>query len=93
MNQYTAYFNRVFDAPIDFDKDIPVSSILYDGMSRTKYLKPSGRSRHTKLFAGDMNEFYRGICSTASIYQIQRTLLGSGFDFSVICQTAFFFCI
>ncbi len=91
MNQYTAYFNRVFDAPIDFDKDIPVSSILYDGMSRTKYLKPSGRSRHTKLFAGDMNEFYRGICNTAaSIYQIQRTLLGSGFDFSVICQTAFF---
>ena len=91
MIRLASYLDSVFDAPIDFNKDIPISSILYDGLSRTKYLKPSGRSRHTKLFAGDMNEFYRGICNTAaSIYQIQRTLLGSGFDFSVICQTAFF---
>lgn len=92
MNQYAAYFNLVFDAMMDFENNIPISSILYDGMSRTKYLKPSGRSRHTKMLAEDMNKFYSkmGICSLASIYQIQRTLLGSGFDFFVTCQTAFF---
>lgn len=88
-----AYIESVFDAPMDFENDIPVSSILYHGMSRTKYLKPSGRSRYTKILADDMKVFYEklGLCSTASMYQIQRVLLGSRFDFSVVCQIAFFF--
>ena len=44
------------------------------------------------MLADDIDEFYRsmGICSIASMYQIQRALLGSRFDFSVICQIAFF---
>ena len=90
--QYAEYLDVVFDAQMDFENDIPISSILYDGMSRTKYLKPSGRSRYTKMLADDMSEFYRnmGICSVASVYQIQRVLLGSLFEFSAICQIAFF---
>ena len=90
--QYMEYLVSVFDSMMDFDSDIPISSILYDGMSRTKYLKPSGRSRYTKMLADDMGEFYgsMGICSVASVYQIQRVLLGSLYDFSVICQIAFF---
>ena len=89
---FARYLASVFDAPMDFSNDIPISSILYNGMSRTKYLKPSGRSRYTKMLADDMNEFYRnmGVCSIASIYQIQRALLGSGFDFSIVCQIAYF---
>ena len=89
---YARYLESVFDAPMDFDNDVPVSSILYDGMSRTKYLKPSGRSRYTKMLADDMHGFYMnmGVCTVASVYQIQRTLLGSGCDFSVVCQIAFF---
>ena len=43
---------------IDFENDIPVSSILYVGMSKTKYLKSSGRSRYTKMLADDMKVFY-----------------------------------
>lgn len=90
--EFAEYLESVFDAPVDFDNDIPVSSILYDGMSKTKYLKPSGRSRYTKMFAEDIYEFYMnmGVCTVASIYQIQRTLLESGCDFSVVCQIAFF---
>ena len=90
--KFAEYLESVFDAPMDFDNDIPISSALYDGMSRTKYLKPSGRSRYTKMLADDINEFYRnmGVCSIASVYQIQRTLLGSGFDFSIVCQIAYF---
>ncbi len=42
--RFASYIESVFDAPMDFGNDIPVSSILYDGLSRTKYLKPSGRS-------------------------------------------------
>ena len=89
---YAEYLDMVFDAPMEFENDIPISSILYDGMSRTKYLKPSGRSRYTKMFADDMGEFYgsMGICSVASVYQIQRILLGSLSEFSAICQIAFF---
>lgn len=90
--QFAEYLDSIFDAPVDFDSDISISSILYDGMSRTKYLKPSGRSRYTKMLADDMNEFYRnmGVCNIASMYQIQRALLEGGADFSVICQIAFF---
>ena len=90
--QYATYLESVFDAPMDFNNDIPVSSIMYDGLSRTKYLKPSGRSRYTKLLADDLNVFYRemGLYNIASMYQIQRVLLGSRFDFSVVCQIAFF---
>ena len=90
--RFAQYLDSIFSAPIDFDNDISISSILYDGMSRTKYLKPSGRSRYTKMLADDMKEFYGGmrICNIASIYQIQRALLENGVDFSVICQIAFF---
>ena len=90
--RYAEYLDMVFNAPIDFENDIPTSSILYDGMSRTKYLKQSGRSRYTKMLADDMSEFYRnmGIYSVASVYQIQRVLLENLHDFSVVCQIAFF---
>ena len=90
--QYMEYLVSVFDSVMDFDNDIPISSILYNGMSRTKYLKPSGRSRYTKMLADDMNEFYRnmGICNVASVYQIQRVLLENLYDFSVVCQIAFY---
>ena len=90
--QFASYLDFVFDAPMDFENDVPISAILSDGMRRTKYLKPSGRSRYTKMLADDMNKFYRGmgICSIASIYQVQKALLGNLFDFSVICQIAFF---
>lgn len=90
--QYMEYLVSVFDSVMDFDSDIPISSILYDGMSRTKYLKPSRRSRYTKMLADDMGEFYgsMGICSVASVYQIQKVLLENLYDFSVVCQIAFY---
>lgn len=89
---FAEYLESVFDAPMDLENDIPISSILYNGMSRTKYLKSSGRSRYTKRLADDMYGFYMnmGVCTAASMYQIQRTLLESGCDFSVVCQIAFF---
>ena len=44
------------------------------------------------MLADDMNEFYRnmGICNVASVYQIQRVLLENLYDFSVVCQIAFY---
>lgn len=55
MVQFVSYLDLVFDAPMDFENDVPISAVLYDGMSRTKYMKTSGRSRCTKMFADDIN--------------------------------------
>lgn len=90
--RFAVYLESVFETPMNLEYDVPISSILYNGMSRTKYLKPFGRSRYTKKFVDDMNEFYRSIdaFTISSIHQVQRALLGSRFDFSAICQIAFF---
>lgn len=44
------------------------------------------------MLVEDMGEFYRNmdLCSIASIYQIQKALLGNLYDFTVVCQIAFF---
>lgn len=90
--QFAEYLDSVFEATVNLENDVAISSVLYDGMSRTKYLKPSGRSRYTKMLADDMEEFYTnmGMHSIASIHQIQKVLLMDHNDFSVICQMAFF---
>lgn len=90
--KFAEYMEKIFDMPIDFENDIPLSAILYHGMSRTKYLKSTGKCRYTKMLADDLNEYYSkiGLCSVASMYQVQRVLLGNRFDFSVVCQIAFF---
>ena len=92
MIWFASYLESIFDAPMDFENDTPISSVLYHGMYQTKYLKASGRSRYTKMLADDLNVFYggMGLCNIASMYQVQRVLLGSRSDFSVVCQIAFF---
>lgn len=90
--QFAEYMEKIFDAPIDFESETPLSAILYHGLCKTKYLKKSGKSRYTQMLAKDMKAFYEKmkLYSIASMYQIQRTLLGDRFDFSVVCQIAFF---
>ncbi len=90
---FDQYMVDVFNAPINFEKDIPVSAVLYHGMQGTKYIKSTGKTRYTKQLAEDMHTYYTrlDICDIASMSQIQRILLGGDrFDFSVICQIAFY---
>lgn len=90
--EYSKYLDKIFDTPIDFENDTPISTVLYAEMCKTKYMKQSGKSRYTKQFAYDLKEFYQkaGLKNISSIYQIQKTLLGVGFEFSTMCQIAFF---
>ncbi len=90
--EFAAYMEKIFDSPVDFENDIPVSAILYFGMEGTKYMSGTGRVRNTRLLADDMMEFFSqiGIADIASYYQIQRTMLGSRSDFLVVSQIAFF---
>ncbi|MEY8419224.1 TniQ family protein [Oscillospiraceae bacterium 44-5] len=77
MIQFASYLESIFETPMDFENDTPISSVLYHGMYQTKYLKPSGRSRYAKMLADDLNVFYRGmgLYNVASMYQIQRVRL------------------
>ena len=90
---FAKYMVDVFNAPMDFERDIPISAVLYHGMQGTKYIKSTGKTRYTKQLAESINAYYKGldICDIASMTQIQRVLLGGDrFDFSVICQIAFY---
>ncbi len=90
--RYAAYMETVFDFSISFSQDIPIRAVLFQGLSKTKYLKPSGRSRYTKALVDDLSVFYKdmSIPQVASMTQVQRTFLKDGSDFSVVCQLAFF---
>ena len=87
---YAAFLEAVFDAPMTLE--IPIRAVLFQGLRRTKYLKPSGRSRYTKALSNDLAQYFYciGIPQVATVSKIQRSLLEGGSDFSVICQIAFF---
>ena len=90
--RYTRFITDVFDAPMDFERDIPISAVLYHAMARTDYMKRTGRSRHTQRFADDLRAYYEGmgLSGIATMNQIQRTLLMGHTEFTTVCQIAFF---
>lgn len=90
--RYTRYISDVFEAPMDFERDIPISAVLYHAMACTDYMKRTGRSRHTQRFADDLRAYYEGIglFGIASINQIQKALLMGHTEFTTVCQIAFF---
>ena len=92
LTEYCKYMYEVFQAPIELNTDTPISTIFYYALRGSKYMPNSTKARHTQMFAEDLKAYYckMGLTEIASIYQIQRTLLGDRFDFSVVCQIAYF---
>ena len=90
--EFASYMEQIFKAPMDFENDIAISDILYYGMEGTKYISSTGKTRNTQMLADDIQKYYRGngLNDVASMYQIQRTLLGSRSDFLIVCQIAFY---
>ena len=90
--EFASYMEEIFETPMNFENDTAINDILYYGMERTKYMSSTGRTRNTKMLADDIQKYYRkiGLNDVASIYQIQRTLLGNRFDFSIVCQISFY---
>lgn len=89
---FAEYTEQVFDAPVDLGKDVPISAILYYAMKDTAYMR-TANCRYMTKFVEDMTQFYEQIelNEIASISRIQKTLLtGRGYDFSLVCQLAFF---
>ena len=77
---------------MDLESDILIHMLLYDRISRQEYLKPSERKQCIRNFTKEMQRFYRsiGLYHVASGHQIQKVLMGERFDFSVVCQIAYF---
>lgn len=92
MINYNKYLSDVFSAPMDFADAAPVHIALFNALIGTKYISSSGKCRNIKLLSDDMKVFYTdmGISNTASFYQVQRVLLGNKFDFTSVCQIAFY---
>ncbi len=89
---FAKYMSDVFVSPLDFENDIPISTVFYNVMLNSRYMKSTRQTRYTQKLSEDLEKFYKkiGIVNTASIYQIQRILLGNRYDSSVICQLAFY---
>lgn len=92
IQRFSGYMATVFDSVIDFEKDIPISAILHYGLYDTPYISKKHTTKYTKKLTEDLQAFYTdmGVNEIASLSQIQRLWFGKRFDFSVICQIAYF---
>lgn len=90
--KFSEYMATVFDSTFDFENPTPISAILYYALENTKYLATTGRTRNTQQLADDLKKYYKtmGIDSVATINQLHRLWSGNIFDFSVVCQVAYF---
>lgn len=91
LQKFSEFMAKIFDSPIDFENDIPISSILHYGLIGTKYMSKKGTTKYTKKLAEDLQAYYTNleISEIASISQIQRHWFNTRFDFSVVTQIAF----
>lgn len=87
---YSRYIVNVFNVPIDFENEIPISAVFYKALKNNGYLK--GSQRKTRQLSEDMCHFFNelSVSNIASFNQVQRVLHGSLYEFSAVCQIAFF---
>lgn len=92
IQKFSEYMATVFDTNIDFEKDVPISSILHYGLFDTPYISKKHTTKYTKKLSEDLQAFYSkmGLSEIATMSQIQRLWFGKRFDFTVICQIAYF---
>lgn len=91
LQRFSEFMAKIFDSPINFENDIPISTILHYGLMGTKYMSKKGTTKYTRKLAEDLYAYYTnlGISDIATMSQIQRHWFGERFDFSVVCQIAF----
>ena len=87
---YSKYIVKVFDAPMGFDNKTPVCAILHKVLKKRGYLK--GSQRKVQQLSEDIRDFYSnfGLNNSASFNQVQRVLHGDLYEFSTVCQIAYF---
>ena len=89
---YSKYLTDIFNAPYGLEADISTKQNLQNALKGSSYLSSNGKMRFPKRLADDLKSFYLSIEieNIATFSQIQKVLNGESFDFSVICQIAFY---
>ena len=92
LSSFNRYLADVFNAPFDLETDLSISTIFHHALKNTLYLSKNEKMHYPKRLADDIKQYYfnTGISNVASFSQIQKTLNGESFDFSVVCQIAFY---
>ena len=92
LSEFNKYLADVFNAPFDLETDLSISTIFHHALKNTLYLSKNEKMRYPKRLADDIKHYYStiGISDIATFSQIQKVLNGDSFDFSVLCQIAFY---
>ena len=90
LQDYSCYIVEIFNALIDFDNEIPINAVFYKVLKEQGYVK--GTHRKLQQLSEDLSSFYIkiGLTNIASYNQIQRVLHGELYEFSAVCQIAYF---
>ena len=87
---YSCYIAEVFNIPLDFEENTPISATFHKALKSQDYMK--GIQRKVQQLTEDMSDFYSklNVYNISSFNQVQRVLHGAYNEFSVVCQLAYF---
>lgn len=88
--KFTKYTSDLFNMNIVNDNERGIKAAIYNAITKTKYMK--GKHRKMAQFSEDLQSYFMeiGMNTIASIYQIQKVMLGESNEFTTICQIAYF---
>lgn len=87
---FSEYVIDMFDLDIRKNKYIQIRAVIYNAMNGTDYMK--GKHRNMSRFTEDLQAYFEkmGVNTITTINQIQRVMLGESYEFTAICQIAYF---
>lgn len=86
---FSEYVIRVFQAPIDFETEIPVGEFLHINLDRERYSSRSGALTDISRLYREYADYYLGMAVMSDV-QLQKLLSDQRFNFSDVCQIAMF---
>ena len=88
--KFAKYVSGLFNMNIANSNESNIKAVIYNAITKTKYVK--GKHRKMAQFSQDLQSYFMevGMNTIASIYQIQKVMLGESNEFTTICQIAYF---
>lgn len=88
--KFAKYVSDLFHMDITSGNESNIRVPIYNAITKTKYMK--GKHRKMAQFSEDLKSYFMeiGMNTVASIYQIQKVMLGESNEFTAICQIAYF---
>ena len=89
LRDYSCYIVGIFNTPIRFEDNTPISTILHNALKAQGYMK--GIQRKVQRLTEDMEDFYSEFLeyNIATFNQVQRVLHGGLYEFSAVCQITY----